>query len=420
MTSRERIAAGLRYQETDRVPHDAGATNTSGIHVSIVYQLRQALGLDKPGTPVKVSEPGQMLGEVAPDLLDAIGIDTIALRGPTCQFGFPCDGWKEWHLHDGTPVLVPALFNTEFAADGNLYQYPQGDRSSPPSAKMPDGGWFFDNIVRQPPLDEDHLNPQDNLEEFGPTSEATINHFRVEAERLYRETDKAVVASFGGMSFGDVGRLPAPNLKGPKGIRDIEEWYISLQIRPDYVREVFQQQAAIAIANLQRFHAAVGNHVSVAYITGADFGSQNGLLASPEVYRTLFKPVHRQINDWIHQNTPWKTFIHSCGAISDLIDDIIDAGFDTLNPVQCSAIGMEPQELKRRFGRRIIFWGGGVDTQKTLPFGTEEDVRREVRQRLQVFSAGGGFVFNPVHNVQAGTPIRNLLALYDEVRKFRC
>jgi hypothetical protein len=419
MTSRKRIEAALQHQETDRVAHDAGATNTSGVHVSVVYQLRQALGLDRPGTPVKVVEPGQMLGEVAPDLLDALGLDTIALRGPSSQFGFPNDGWKEWRLHDGTPVLVPALFNTTPAADGALYQYPQGDRSCPPCAKMPDGGWFFDSIIRQPPLDEEKLNPQDNLEEFGPAGEDLVSYFAREAERLHRTTDKAVVASFGGTSFGDVGRLPAPNLKNPKGIRDIEEWYISLHIRPDYVREVFQRQAEIAIANLQRFHAAVGDRVTVAYISGADFGSQNGLLASPEVYRTLFQPVHRQVNDWIHRHTPWKTFIHSCGAIAGLIDDIIDAGFDILNPVQCSAIGMEPQLLKQRFGSRIVFWGGGVDTQRTLPFGTEDDVRREVRQRLAIFASNGGFVFNPVHNVQAGTPIRNLLAMYEEVRKFR-
>lgn len=419
MTSRERVAAALNHQEPDFIPHDAGATNTSGIHVSMVYQLRQALGLDKPGTPVKVVEPGQMLGEVESDLCDALGIDTLALRSPVNSLGFPNADWKEWRLHDGTPILVPALFNTEFAADGNLYQFPQGDRSSPPCAKMPEGGWFFDNIIRQPPLEEDRLDPADNVEEFGPVSEATLEYFRCESERMFRETEKAIVASFGGMSFGDVGRLPAPNLKNPKGIRDIEEWYVSLQIRPEYVSAVFQRQADIALANLQRFHAAVGDRISVVFISGADFGSQSGLLASREIYRELFQPVHRRINDWVHRNTKWKTFIHSCGAIANLIDDIIESGFDILNPVQCSAVGMEPEQLKARFGDRIAFWGGGVDTQKTLPFGTEDEVRREVRRRLAVFAPCGGFVFNPVHNVQAATPIRNLLAMYEEVRQAR-
>ena len=125
------------------------------------------------------------------------------------------------------------------------------------------------------------------------------------------------------------------------------------------------------------------------------------------------------MNDWIHEHTPWKTFIHSCGSVVLLLPDIIEAGFDILNPVQCSAVGMDPKMLKEKFGDKLTFWGGGIDTQRTLPFGTPEEIRKEVRERIAIFGAGGGFVFNTVHNVQANTPAENLVALYEEFRKAR-
>ncbi len=213
--------------------------------------------------------------------------------------------------------------------------------------------------------------------------------------------------------------MPAPWLKHPKGIRDVDEWYISTVARFDYVYEVFQRQCEIALANLAKIHDAVGDRVSAVFITGTDFGTQNGPFISRQAYRKLFQPFHRRVNDWVHEHTPWKTFIHSCGSVVALLPDIVEAGFDILNPVQCSAAGMDPQTLKERFGDRLTFWGGGVDTQKTLPFGTPDEVRREVRERIEIFGRGGGFVFNTVHNVQAGTPAENLVALYEAVRASR-
>jgi uroporphyrinogen-III decarboxylase len=156
----------------------------------------------------------------------------------------------------------------------------------------------------------------------------------------------------------------------------------------------------------------------VAYLTGTDFGMQTGPFMSPETYHQLYQPFHKILNDWIHEHTQWKTFMHTCGSVISLIPDFIDAGFDVLNPVQCSAAGMDPDELKRQFGDRIVFWGGGVDTQHTLPFGTPDDVRREVRERIRAFGPGGGFVFNAIHNVQAQTPIDNLMAMLDTLREY--
>lgn len=418
MTSRERTNLTLNHREPDRVPLDLGASAVTGMHVGTVYNLRQALGLDAPGAPVKVMEPYQMLGEIAPDLMDALGVDIVGLGSPRTLFGFENKGWKEWRLSDGTPVLVPEGFNTDSEPDGSVFLYPEGDKSVPPSGVMPSGGFFFDSIVRQPPVDDDLLDPQDNLEEFGPISDADLEHFWSEAERIYTQTDKAILANFGGTAFGDIALVPAPWLKHPKGIRDIEEWYVSTAIRRDYVYEVFALQCEIALGNLAKIHQVVGDKVSAVFITGTDFGTQRGPFISTEAYRDLYMPFHKAVNDWIHKNTQWKTFIHSCGSVTALIPDFIEAGFDILNPVQCSATDMEPESLKSRFGDQITFWGGGVDTQQTLPFGTPEQVRAEVRERIKVFGKGGGFVFNTIHNVQANTPVENLVAMYETLREY--
>ncbi|MCD6289661.1 MAG: methyltransferase [Anaerolineae bacterium] len=418
MTSRERVALALNHQEPDRVPLDLGGSGVTGMHVSSVYKLRQALKLDPPGTPVKVVEPYQMLGEIKPDLMDALGVDVVPLESPRTMFGFRNEGWKPWTLFDGTPVLVPEGFNTDPEPNGDILMYPEGDKSAPPSGRMPKGGFYFDAIIRQPPIDEETLNPEDNMEEFVPISDEDLEHFRREAERLYTETDKAIFANFGGTGFGDIALVPAPWLKYPKGIRDVEEWYISTVTRRDYVYQVFERQCEVGLANLERLHQAVGERVSVLFVTGTDFGMQHGPFISPKTYRELYMPFHKRINEWVHEHTSWKTFIHSCGSVMALIPDFIEAGFDVLNPVQTSAADMDPAELKKRFGDRIVFWGGGVDTQRTLPFGTPDDVRAEVRKRIRIFGRGGGFVFNTIHNVQARVPVENMLALYEAVREY--
>jgi hypothetical protein len=419
MNSRQRVEAALNHQQPDRVPLDLGASGVTGMHVSSVYKLRQALKLDPPGTPVKVTEVYQMLGEIAPDLREVLGVDVAGIPGLRSMFGFPYKDWKPWTMFDGTPVLVPGGFNTQPEPNGDIFLYPQGDRSVPPSGRMPKGGFFFDSIVRQEPIDDDKLNVEDNLEEYGPVSDETLEHFAGHADRLRRESDRAIMASFGGTSFGDIALVPAPWLKHPKGIRDVAEWYISTVTRFDYIHEVFRRQCEIALTNLAKYYEAVGNRVSVVHISGTDFGTQNGPFISPAMYRKLYQPFHHRLNEWVHTHTPWKTFMHSCGSIIALLPDIIEAEFDIINPVQCSATGMDPRTLKDRFGAKITFWGGGVDTQKTLPFGTPDEIRRQVREQIEIFGRSGGFVFNTVHNVQAATPAANLMALYEAVRESR-
>jgi uroporphyrinogen-III decarboxylase len=207
-------------------------------------------------------------------------------------------------------------------------------------------------------------------------------------------------------------------MKHPKGIRDIEEWYISTVARQDYVYQIFDRQCQFALANLEKIHPVVGDRVTVVSVSGADFGIQTGPALSPKTYRELYKPFHKRVNDWIHRHTPWKTFIHTCGSVVALLDDFIEAGFDILNPVQCSAAHMDAVELKRTVGDRITFWGGGVDTQHTLPFGTPDQVREEARERIEAFGPGGGFVFGAIHNIQPQVPAENLMALFETVREY--
>jgi len=418
VSSRERVNAALSHKQADRVPLDLGGSGTTGMHVDSVYLLRQALRLDPPDTPVKVIDPFQMLGEIAPDLVAALDADVLPLAKPITDFGFRLEGWKPWTTFAGTPVLVPEGFNTEPDANGDILLYPQGDRTAPASGRMPKGGIYFDTIIRQPTVDDATLKVEDNLEEFGPIAAQELAYLKNQAERLYTTTDKAILLSPGGTSFGSFSATPGPALKHPKGIRSVEEWQMSTITRREHLIKIFERQCEIGLANLQKIADAVGNRVTAVITSYTDFGAQNGPFISPQTYRALYQPFNKAVNDWVHQHTTWKTFTHCCGSVRALLPDFVEAGFDILNPVQTSAAHMDPVELKKTFGDVFTFWGGGIDTQRTLPFGTPEQVREEVRQRMRVFGAEGGFVFNPVHNVQSRAPVENILAMYEAVREF--
>jgi hypothetical protein len=379
-----------------------------------VYRLRQAV-LGKSDHRVKIIEPCQMLGEIDEELRQALRLDVMGIFPPKTIFGFATEGWKPFTMHDGTPVLVPDKFNLTSNERGDEFMYPEGDTTAPPCAVMPKTGYYFDALPRQLPLDEDHLAFEDNCEEFGLLTDDDLAYYR-KAAAAYRQSPYGIYATLPGLAFGDIALVPAPWLKHPKGIRDVEEWYVSMLTRPDYVRKVFERQCEFALQNIELLAAAVGDMFQVVYVSGTDFGTQRGLFASLDVYHRLFKPFHKAVNDHIHKLTSWKTFVHTCGAIRTLIPDLIDAGFDVLNPVQCSATGMDPRELKKEFGRDLVFWGGGVDTQMTLPFGTPEEVYRQVRERIDIFAPGGGFVFNSVHNIQCNVPLENILAVFQAIR----
>ena len=412
MTAKERITTALNHSEPDRLPVDFGSTPVTGIHVQTLDLIRKHFGLED--RPVKVGEPYQMLGLIEEDVMEALGLDAEPVIGHSNIFGFRNTDWKPFKTPWGQDVLVPEDFRVTTDTNGDVLIYPQGDTSVPPSGRMPFDGFFFDSIIRQPPIDEDKLNPEDNLEEFSLMDENTLNWYRGEAERL-RNSSRAIVAGGPGTAFGDIALVPAPFLTNPKGIRDVTEWYMSTAMRTDYVHAIFDKQCEIALENLAMLKDIAGDIIDVLFICGTDFGTQTSQFCSVDTFRDLYAPYYKKVNNWVHSNTNWKTFKHSCGAVYPFIDDFIDCGFDILNPVQCSATGMDPKTLKDEFGSRITFWGGGVDTQHTLPFGTPGEVYREVRERIDIFAPGGGFVFNTIHNMQANTPIENVAALFKAI-----
>ena len=416
MTPRERLDSALNHKQPDMVCVDFGGTAVTGIHASALTKLRRAV-LGHDSYRVRIIEPYQMLGEIDDELRQALGIDVIGLWSTKTIFGFDNADWKPFTLFDGTEVLVPGEFNVVKGQNGDLFIYPEGDTSAPPSGKMPKGGFFFDSVIRQQPIDEEKLSPDDNCEEFALLGEEDIQGFARRSEELSKHTEYGVIIGLPGTGIGDIALVPAPFLKQPKGIRDIEEWYVSLMTRKDYLHKVFLFQTEITVENIRRLGRAVGDRVQAAMVCGTDFGTQRGPFISLETYRELFSPYYKRINGAIHKYTNWKTFKHSCGSIFEFIPDLIKDGFDILNPVQCSAANMEPEILKKTFGNQIVFWGGGVDTQKTLPFGTPDEVYRQVRERIEIFNDGGGFIFNAIHNIQANTPVENMLALFRAIKK---
>lgn len=413
MTSKDVVLNALNHQ-AGRVPIDFGSTFITGIHCSAVAALRDHYGLEK--RLVKVCEPFQMLGEVEDDLKDAMGVDTTCIMPQRTIFGFPNVNWKPYHTWWGQEVLVSEHFEVDERENG-IFMYPLGDRSAEPSGLMPLSGYFFDSIIRQEPIDEDHLNPEDNLEEFGPMSEGEKTYWKTMADQL-RGTSRAVVTHLNGTGLGDIALVPAPFLRKPKGIRDVAEWYMTTAANPDYVRAIFERQTEIALKNLKTLSQLTGDVIDVVVVCGTDFGTQGGSFCSPATFDNLWLPHYRKMNDWIHTHTAWKTFKHSCGAVEPFMSHFIDAGFDIINPVQCSATGMDPEGLKSKYGDRLTFWGGGVNTQATLPFGSADEVRNEVTARCETFSPDGGFVFNAIHNVQACTPVENIIAMIDAVHAF--
>ena len=415
MTARDRVRTTLDHREPDRIPMDLGGTPVTGIHVSVVAALRDHYGLER--RLVKVHEPYQMLGVIDDDLKQAMGVDVEGVVGRETMFGFRNNSWRPWTMPNGLEVLVADEFKTTVDERGDTLIYPKGNLAAPPSGRMPKTGVFFDTIIRQGPIDPAHLDPADNLEEYTIVTDADLDDLDVDLSAA-EATGRAVISMLPGMALGDIAFVPAPGLERPRGIRDIAEWYVSIKKRPDYVRQVFEAQVDIAVQNLERIHGRVGDRFDAVMTCGTDFGTQTGAFCSVDTFENLWAPYYRRVNAWIHGHTTWKTFKHSCGSVERFMRSFIDCGFDIINPVQCSAANMEAEHLKREYGRDLVFWGGGVDTQHILPFGTPEEVREQVLDRCEVFGTGGGFVFNAIHNVQAGTPLENVVAMIDAVHEY--
>ena len=283
---------------------------------------------------------------------------------------------------------------------------------------MPANSPYFDCIEPEEEFDEDNMDPQNNLEEYGILDDAGLQYITDRVNEAY-ETGRAVI--FGGVSgagLGDAAAISGPALKNPKGVRKVSDWLMLHTLDPEYIKEVYDKQTDIALENFRKINDACGDKIDIMLICATDHAHQHGLLISTEQYDELYLPYHKKMTEWVHKNTKWKTMKHCCGAVTQLIPSFIEAGFDILNPVQTSAANMAPEMLKREFGKDITFWGGGVDTQHVLPFGTPEEVRRQVLERCEIFGKDGGFVFNPIHVVQRDVPLENIVAMINAVKEF--
>ncbi len=391
MLSRERVLRALNHEEPDRVPIDLGGTRQSGIAASAYYRLKQHLGI---ATPTQVYDLYQMLAEVERPILERFGVDVIGLNRKAVAFGIPNEGWKPWKLFDGTPVDVPGGFQPVEEEDGSLTLYHSNGR---PMARMPKDGFYFDRLDTYPGAA--HADPETlDLPLF---SQQELDDLRAAAEAIYQNTDFAIIAPMG----------PPYELFFGLGTGDFSAWMMTLAQEPEYVEALYQRLVEAWIENLRRFTAAVGEFVHIVQFND-DLGTQDAPFLSPRMFRRLIFPFYKQGLDWIHQHTPFKVFMHNDGAIFDFIPMLIEMGVDILNPIQTTARGMDPRRIKEQFGHQLTFWGGSCDCQRTLPFGTPEQVAAEVQAHIAALAPDGGYVFASVHNIQANCPPENIVAMF--------
>lgn len=396
MNSRERVLCALEHREPDRVPIDVGGTRQSGIAASTYHKLKTRLGI---ATPTRVFDLYQMLAEIERPVMERLGADVVGLNRTAVAFGIRNERWKPWKLFDGTPVEVPGDFNPLVKPNGDLLLLaPDGS----PVAQMPRGGYYFDRLDKYPGAA--HVDP-DKLEVPLLTSRE-CDHLHAQAEAWRQESDYALMAAMG----------PPYELFFGLGTGDFQAWMITLATEPDYVRSLYERLVEAWIENLRRFTGAVGDRVDILQFND-DLGTQDAPFLSVRMFRELVMPYYKQGLDWVHRHTRMKVFMHNDGAIYPFIPSLIEMGVDILNPVQTTAKGMDPVKLKREFGEKMVFWGGACDCQKTLPFGTPDQVAEEVRENVRILAAGGGYVAASVHNVQAEVPPENVLALYETAQE---
>lgn len=404
MSSRERVLKAINHQEPDRVPLDLGGSIVTGIMAGALAQLRNHLGMVHQ--PVEVYDVFQMLGRVTPDLVKQFECDMLPVEPEAIFFDhLPNRDYKPWTLFDGTEVQMPGNFAVEISPQGDWLMHEASDPAKPVIARMPKDGFYFDKLSVtawnpdfEPPSIESLRNSN-----WRRLSDETLLHLQTQAQFLRRNTDKALVlTNWGGAT-------------GPPSVGSLPDWLVMLASEPNYVRELMDLGAEIAIDNLKLYWQTLGDNIDIIFIDGSDYGTQQREMFSPATFERFYEPCYQTQCSWIHQHTPWKIGKHCCGSIPNLIEPMIRAGIDILNPVQTSAAGMDPQWLKDTFGERITFWGGGVDTQQVLPFGTPAEVYEHVAERIRIFAPGGGFIWAPIHNIQHTVPPENIVAALQAV-----
>jgi uroporphyrinogen decarboxylase len=412
MTSRERILAAIAHRQPDKVPVDMSATPSSGISAIAYSNLIRHIG--REDLPVWIYDVVQQLAQPDMSVLDKFGVDVLDI-GRT--FNDQPGDWKPITMSNGNPAFYPKWFSPEIQPDGSYLTY--DDDGKRVLSKMPIGATFFDQTYF--PYADGYPDNYDNLDtEMGRIMWARDAHspwdhaadpdfwqkLRENTLRLRQTTDKALLVVCGCNLF-EWGTF----------LRRMDNFLMDLMCDPYNVEKLLDELVKRHLATLEKVCNAVGDIVDIIRF-GDDLGMTTGPFMDDATYRAYFKPRHKMLCDYVKANSKMHTFIHSCGSISLLMPDMIEAGIEIFNPVQTNAYRMEPSFLKKEFGKDCTFWGGGIETAGTLNNGTPGQIRKQVLERLEIFSEGGGFVFNTVHNILPDVPPQNIIAMFDAVREF--
>jgi len=402
------VAAAVNFREPDRVPIDLGGMKATGINALAYARLKEGLGIR---SPTRILDPRFMIAVVEENILSRFHGDVmpVDLSGIAAA-ARPESEWQPRALFDGTPVLFPPGTSIREDADGSwVLANPDGSAST---YRMPKDGWYFDDVS---------FNRGGGIEpaRFKPPTDIPDESLRLMSDcagSLYRDTEYALLGWGYGVCFLGLSLITDRSQNVTQGMPD--EWMMMLLTEKETCHELMDRSVDAAISCLRLVNDAVGDRCFAWGIASDDSGTQRGEFINPDLWAEMIKPHYAKLCDWIHRNTRMKTFLHSCGSIARLIPHFIEAGVDILNPVQTSAAGMEPRALKQAYGNRIVFWGGGCDTQSVLPRGTPREVREHVRDRMGVFAPGGGYVFTQVHNVQAMVPPENVQAMLEAAYEY--
>jgi len=411
MNSRERILAAIQHKTPDRIPVDLGATPSSGISVVAYRRLIQYLGMGN--LPNKVYDVIQEVTQPDMQLLDHFGVDVLDIGR---AFNTAEDYWQPLEVIEGTPALYPKWFNPVRQADGSWLA---PGKSGEYIGKMPNGTTFFDQMIF-PYKDGYPVNYADLGTQmsrviwggFGFTPYDWIDEpgfwqmLREKTIELRLSSDKALLLGVGCNLF-EWGTF----------LRRIDNFLMDLYLEPENAHKLLDALMVRHMEFLEKVCEAVGDVVDILKF-GDDLGTNTGPFFSNETYREFFLPRHKQMCDFVKANSLAHTMLHCCGGIYELIPDLIEAGFEILNPIQINAINMEPKKLKLEFGKELTFWGGGINTQSVLNRATPAEVKKHVTQNLELFAPGGGYVFNTVHNILSDVPPENIVAMFEAVKEF--
>ena len=405
MTSRERVAAALNFQKPDRVPIDLGGMRASGIAAPAYEKLKNRIGIDSPTT---ILDSMQVLAMVEPEVMDHFHIDVVSLDVSlgTWPLAQASKGVQK-QLFSGTKVYFPPGTNITEDGEGHWLLC---DRAGDPYARMPRGGCYFD-FMR--PTMGGEIDPG-KFEPPNTVSDEELEALQTLGKYLYENTDKALLGWGASISLVGLSALFSANITQGS----LDAWLAMLMTEKETAHEMMGRYVDATIECLELYKQAVGDYCTVWGVASDDAGTQRSELLSPGLFSEMIKPHYKRLCEWVHTNTKWKTFLHSCGCIHDYVEHWIEAGIDVLNPVQISAAKMEPQRLMDDFGGRIVFWGGGCDTQNVLPLATPAQVREHVRENISIFNAKGGYVFTQVHNIQPNVPPENVEAMLEAAYEF--